>query len=77
MAHYGVPWRSIVALTLADLLSLHRDLREVPPFGSRSMFDRSPFVLRSSFVAPSFQVRSALVPEAGSIEQVTDQETLR
>lgn len=77
MARYGVPWRRIVALTLADLLSLHRDLREAPPFGSRSMFDRSPFVLRSSFVAPSFQVRSALVPEAGSIEHVTDEDTHR
>ena len=64
-------------IPFADLVSLHRELSEAPPFGSRSLLDRSPFVLRSYFVAPSFQVRSALVPEAGSIEQVTDQETLR
>ena len=51
-------------MPFADFVSLHRELSEAPPFGSRSLLDRSPFVLRSSFVPPSFLLRSNLVTEA-------------
>ena len=43
--------------TFADLVSLHRELSEALPFGSRSLLERSPFVLRYSFVSPSFDPR--------------------
>ena len=51
-------------IPFADLVSLHRELSEAPPFGSRSLLERSPFVLRYSFVPPSFLLRSILVREA-------------
>ena len=44
-------------IPFADFVSLHRELSEAPPFGPRSLLERSPFVLRSSFVSPSFDPR--------------------
>ena len=51
-------------IPFADLVSLHRELSEAPPFGPRSLLERSPFVLRYSFVTPSFLLRSILVRKA-------------